>query len=68
MLNKTPQGALWVRVTGQLMFDSEHFHQKPLNRKTGWEAYPILKFEYRPLGKKCPATGDTNWVDLDDQP
>ena len=67
-LNKTPQGALWVRVTGQLMFDSEHFKQKPLNRLTSWEIHPILKFEFCPQGLKCLKDSDQNWVDLDDLP
>jgi len=68
VLNTTPQGALWVRVTGQLFFDSEHFHNLKLNRATQWEIHPILKLEFCPTGKTCPKDGDTNWVDLDDQP
>lgn len=68
LINKTPQGALWVRVTGQLFFDSEHFHKKPLKRKTSWEIHPILKFEYCSKAKTCPKDGDDNWIDLDDQP
>ena len=67
-INKTRQGALWVRVTGQLMFDSEHFHHKPLTRKTSWEVHPILKLEYCSKGKTCKKDSDENWVDLDDQP
>jgi hypothetical protein len=67
-INKTKQGALWVRVTGQLFFDSEHFHNLKLNRATQWEIHPILKLEYCPAGKTCPKDGDTNWVNLDKQP
>jgi hypothetical protein len=67
-LNKTPQGALWVRVTGQLMFDSEHFHHLKLNRATQWEIHPIMKLEYCSKGKTCKKDTDDNWVDLDDQP
>jgi hypothetical protein len=67
-LNKTHQGALWVRVTGQLFFDSEHFGKKPLKRATNWEIHPILKFEFCPQGKTCPKNGDANWVDLDSLP
>jgi hypothetical protein len=67
-LNKTPQGALWVRVTGQLMFDSEHFGQKTPIRATSWEIHPILKFEFCPQGKTCNKDTDANWVDLDDLP
>lgn len=68
MLNKTPQGALWVRVTGQQMFDSEHFHHNPLPRATSWEIHPIMKLEYCPQGKTCKKDTDDNWVNLDDQP
>ena len=67
-INKTRQGALWVRVTGQLFFDSEHFHKKPLVRKTSWEIHPILKLEYCAKGKTCKLDHDDNWVNLDDQP
>jgi len=68
LLNTTPQGALWVRITGQLMFDSEHFHNLNLNRATQWEIHPILKLEYCSKGKTCKIGTDDNWVDLDDQP
>ena len=68
LLNKTPQGALWVRITGQLMFDSEHFHNLPLNRATQWEIHPIMKLEYCPKNKTCEKNSDENWVDLDSAP
>lgn len=67
-LNKTPQGALWVRITGQLMFDSEHFHHNPLQRKTSWEIHPILKFEYCLKGRTCKLGSDDGWLDLDQNP
>ncbi len=67
-LNTTPQGALWVRVTGQLMFDSEHFHHHHLNRATQWEIHPIMKLEYCTKGKTCKKNSDEDWVDLDNQP
>jgi hypothetical protein len=65
MINQTAQGALWVRITGQLMFDSEHFRHNPLTRRTNWEVHPILKFEYCPKGKTCTQDSDANWVDID---
>ncbi|MEP6911855.1 MAG: hypothetical protein ABI923_03820 [bacterium] len=68
VLNKTPQGALWVRVTGQQFFDSEHFGKKPLNRATSWEIHPILKIEICQKEKKCKAHDDDNWIDLDATP
>jgi hypothetical protein len=66
-LNKTQQGALWVRVTGQLMFDSEHFHNLRLNRATQWEIHPIMKLEFCSKGKTCKKDSDENWIDLDNQ-
>jgi len=68
ILNKTPQGALWVRVTGQLMFDSEHFGQKTPVRATSWEIHPIMNLEFCPQGKTCKKDSNDNWVDLDDLP
>jgi hypothetical protein len=68
MLNTTPQGALRVRITGQLMFDSEHFHHLPLKRATQWEIHPILKLEYCPKNNTCKKDSDENWVDLDSAP
>ena len=65
MLNKTAQGAIWVRITGLLMFDSEHFIRNKLNRKNNWEVHPVFKLEYCPAGKTCAATGTVNWVDID---
>lgn len=67
-LNKTKQGALWVRVTGQLMLDSQHFGTSKPVRATHWEIHPILKLEFCPEGKKCTKTGNANWVDLDSVP
>ena len=68
IINTTAQGALRVRVTGQLMFDSEHFRHLPLKRATQWEIHPILKLEYCPKNKTCKKDGDENWVDLDSGP
>lgn len=65
LINKTPQGALLVRVTGQLLFDSEHFFIHKLPRVNNWEIHPIFRLEYCPKGKICTASGDVNWVDLD---
>ncbi len=65
LINTTAQGALLVRITGQLMFDSEHFWRHKLNRINNWEIHPIFRFEYCPKGKTCTAASDDNWVDLD---
>jgi hypothetical protein len=60
------QLALLVRVTGLLMFDSQHF-KDPLVRVNNWEIHPILKLEFCPKGATCHADGDEGWESLDDQ-
>jgi len=57
-------GMLGVRVTGLLMFDSEHFLGHHLKRHNNWEIHPILKLEYCPGGQTCSETRG-NWKDLD---
>lgn len=65
-LGETPkQGKLLVRVTGLLMFDSEHYCSRPLTRHNNWELHPVLKMEYCPDGKECRQDSDENWVDLE---
>jgi hypothetical protein len=59
-------GKLLVRVTGLLMFDSQHFFHERLVRDTDWEIHPVLKMEYCPKGKTCRADSDENWKNLDD--
>ncbi len=62
---RASDGKLLVRVTGQLMFDSEHFLQHPLKRHNNWEIHPILKLEYCPDDQTCDENSDANWKDLD---
>jgi len=62
-----PQGKLLVRVTGLLMFDSQHFLSNPLTRENNWEIHPILKMEYCPDGKTCRGESNENWKDIDTQ-
>jgi hypothetical protein len=61
-------GALLVRMTGLLMFDSEHSLGGHLKRKNNWEIHPVLGLEYCPPRKTCTADSDANWKDLEDQP
>jgi hypothetical protein len=61
------KGKLLVRVTGVLMFDSEHFLQHPLKRHNNWEIHPVLKMEYCPGGETCDPETDDNWVDLESE-
>ena len=41
---------LLVRVTGLLMFDSEHFLARPLERINDWEIHPVLTLEFCETG------------------
>ena len=68
LINATPERALWVRVTGQLMFDSEHFIRHHLVRVNNWEIHPVLKLEYCTTGAKCRVDGDAGWKSIDDLP
>jgi len=62
-----PKQALLVRVTGLLMFDSEHSLGRHLKRVNNWEIHPVMKMEFCPTGETCTA-GSNNWKDLEDQP
>ena len=64
LIISAPNQALLVRVTGLLMFDSEHSTVRRLNRYNNWEIHPVFKLEYCPKGE-CSATSDLNWIDLD---
>ena len=68
LINKTAQGALKVRVTGSLLFDSEHFFIHHLKRVTNWEIHPVFHLEYCPKGKTCTADSDANWQNIEDEP
>jgi hypothetical protein len=58
--------ALLVRVTGLLMFDSEHFVKNQLVRLTNWEIHPVLKFEVCTTGATCKPSSDRGWKSVDD--
>jgi hypothetical protein len=65
---ETPKdGKLLVRITGLLIFDSEHFLRNPLKRHNNWEIHPILKLEYCAEGKTCQSDSDENWVNVDNE-
>ena len=66
LVDDAPQEALLVRITGLLMFDSEHFLRNPLVRVNNWELHPILKMEYCTTGDSCRARSDTGWKSIDD--
>jgi hypothetical protein len=64
----TPQRALLVRVTGLLMFDSEHFIKNHLVRVNNWEIHPVFKLEFCTTGDTCKSTDDAGWKSIDDLP
>ncbi|HYR21466.1 MAG TPA: hypothetical protein VEP30_00900 [Chthoniobacterales bacterium] len=65
---ETPtRGKLRVRVTGLLLFDSEHFCRNALKRHNNWEIHPVLKLEYCPEEKTCEEDSDDNWIDLESE-
>lgn len=59
------RGKLLVRVTGLLLFDSEHFLGNHLKRHNNWEIHPVLKLEYCPEGQTCRGDSNTNWRSLE---
>ena len=61
-------GVQKVRVTGILMFDSEHSLGHHLERHNNWEIHPVLAMDYCPKKKKCTADSDDNWVKLGEEP
>jgi len=68
-INKSPDKAILARITGPLLFDSEHFLHFPLVRVNDWEIHPILKFEMCMSGTKpatnCKPDSNTGWKDID---
>lgn len=64
LIDNAPKNALRVRVTGVLMFDSEHSLGRPLTRSNNWEIHPVFMMEYCPTGKKCPNKGTANWKQI----
>lgn len=65
LIDATPQKVLLVRVSGLLLFDSEHFIRHPLVRVTNWEIHPVLKLEFCRSGN-CQVDSDQGWTSLDD--
>jgi hypothetical protein len=67
LIDDAPNGALKVRVTGLLMFDSEHSLGHHLKRHNNWEIHPIFLMEYCPTDKKCSDKGLANWKHIGQQ-
>lgn len=68
LIEADPDEALKVRLTGILMFDSQHSLEGKLKRKNNWEIHPVLKVEFCPEDETCSADSDDNWEDMEDQP
>ena len=68
LIDATPQKALLVRVTGLLLFDSEHFIKHHLVRVNNWEIHPILRLDFCITVNECKANSDAGWKTLDDLP
>jgi hypothetical protein len=65
LINPSKGGKLKVRVTGLLLYDSEHaLGPFKLLRKTDWEIHPVFRLEFCPKDKTCLAASDDNWVDI----
>lgn len=65
-IDDTEQEALLVRVTGLLLFDSEHFFRNHLVRVNNWEIHPVLTLEVCTTTTDCTATSDEGWKSLDE--
>ena len=68
LIQKADQQALLVRVTGMLMFDSQHFldPKTALKRVNNWEIHPVLKMEFCTTGADCQVDSDAGWKSIDD--
>ena len=65
LIDPTNGGTLHVRVTGLLMYDSEHaLGPFKLVRHTDWEVHPVFRLEFCAKNKTCSAGSDANWVDI----
>jgi Bacterial SH3 domain len=59
MLSALVNSSNQVRISGWLMYDSEHINVIGKQRATVWEVHPITKIEIQSNGK---------WVDIENQP
>jgi hypothetical protein len=62
-LPKPSGGSPLVRVSGYLLFDSEHVSRSGGERATIWEIHPVTRFEYCASGS-CKPDEDDGWLDL----
>jgi hypothetical protein len=65
LIDAAPNNALKVRVTGVLMFDSEHSLGRHLTRHNDWEIHPVFGLEYCPKNKTCSEGSNANWKNIE---
>lgn len=58
-----PNNPPLVRVSGYLLFDSEHVSRSGGERATIWEVHPVTKLEVCPAGG-CTVDNDSGWQDI----
>ncbi len=63
-----PNNPPLVRVSGYLLFDSEHVSRSGGERATIWEIHPVMRFEFCSTGSNCTADSDDGWQDLHPSP
>ena len=66
LIDAAPNNVLKVRMTGVLMFDSEHSLGRHLTRHNNWEIHPVFALEFCPTGKTCADDSDANWKSIED--
>jgi len=66
-VNALAKARTYVRVTGYLMFDSEHAGSKIPVRLTHWEVHPVSSFDVCSLTKEECDQGQ-GWIALKDSP
>ena len=59
-----PNNPPLVRVSGYLLFDSEHVSRSGGERATIWEIHPVTKFEVCSSGASCTVDSDAGWQDI----
>jgi hypothetical protein len=63
-LRRIASHAMYVRVTGWLLFDSQHANFPPATRATAWEIHPVTYFEIC-NGRVQDCDAGVGWVPLE---
>jgi len=65
-LRPIPDEPLYVRVTGWLLFDSQHASFAPMPRGTAWEIQPVTNFEVCTAKSKSACDKGKGWKPLEE--